>query len=166
MYFISKWQPNCYQSTSSKESSNLLKQKAFKTAKNFYEIAVEAVAFAVAATVVYLFKSPMFAPLLGISIGLFTSKLVVKILDHYNGSFLIKLSKQACTLYKNFPKLQLISFIFALAISTLSDTFGLIFGIALGSFEALVLNIENYKLLQQANRKKVHELKRKILCLY
>lgn len=131
-----------------------LRQKAKEIASLIYETPAEALAFGVAAAASRLFGLPFAAPFLGISAGLFATKLVLKILGRYNDSALVELSKRACKLNRDMPKLQIITFIFALTISTISQTIGFISGIGLGSYGAVVLDIENYNLIRLANRRR------------
>ncbi len=117
------------------------------------ETPAEALAFAVAAAAMRVFIPCLSAPLLGISAGLLATKLVLKISSCYTSNLLISLTKEACKLNRKYPKLQLIAFIFAMSISFLSRFLGIVLGIALGSFGAVILDIENYKLLQKVTRK-------------
>lgn len=124
------------------------------TLRTLYETPAEAAAFAIAAIVMRIFVSSLVAPLAGICTSLIFSRLAVKILDQYYNVPLVQIKKQVCILYKKYPKLQLVAFISALAISLLSPTAGFVIGLTLGAFGAIILDVENYKLIQKAKRDK------------
>src|SRR5690242_19195725 len=92
------------------------------TLRTLYETPAEAAAFAVAAIVMKIFVYSLVAPFVGICTSLIFSRLAVKLLGQYHSVSLIRIKKQVCKLNKNYPKLQLIAFISALAISLLSET--------------------------------------------
>lgn len=117
------------------------------------EIPFEAAAFAVAGLALQFFFPSLSAPLFGISIALASTKLVLKFLDRYDNVKLLRITKEACKLNKSYPNLQLVGFIASLALSLLSQNVGFVVGIAVGAFGAVILDIENYKLMQQANRR-------------
>lgn len=120
-----------------------------------YEATIETMGVAIAGVVAHIFRSFISAPLLGISVGLFTAKLVVKIIDHYNVDLSIRISKRVNHLVTDRSHLQMISLLFVSASGFLSRSCGFILGIGLGAFNAIVLDIENCKLLQRANRHKL-----------
>lgn len=150
MYYVSS--TNTSQHT---QPTDGFQQKAARAAAFLYEASVEPVAFAVAGAVVHLFLPSLTAPLLGISLGLFAAKLVIKLLDSYNPLLLIKASKKVCDLKKQIPQFQMISLIFVLIMGMFSRSLGFILGTGHGIYSAVVLNIENYKLIQEANRRKM-----------
>lgn len=113
-----------------------------------YETSAETIAIAVAAAVARVFRSFMAAPLLGISIGLFVTRIVVKLIDRYNVELSINISKQICYYFNNGSQLRVISLLFVAALSSISMTHGFILGMGLGALNAIVLDIENCKLLQ------------------
>jgi len=117
-----------------------------------YESSAEAAVFLTASLAMRIFVPPLAAPLLGISLSVIATRLVLKICDRYNSTVVIHLTKEACKFNKRHPQFQRIAFVFSLAISFLSRTCGFIGGIILGSFGAILLEVENYKLLQRANR--------------
>lgn len=118
-----------------------------------FEAATDAVPFVIAAAFTRLFALPLTSPILGIGTAAFVGKLVLKTLKWYDDRILINLTKEACKFNQKHPKLQLVSFIFVLTISFLSQTTALLTGIALGCFGATILDVENYKRRQQANRR-------------
>ncbi len=113
---------------------------------------VESVAFSLAALAARIFIPCLSVPLLGIAAGVLTTKLVWKFFDRYNAP-MAGITKIACRFNKKHPKLQLITFIFTLAISCFSQGLGLLAGTLLGCFGAVILDVESYKLIQQARRK-------------
>lgn len=118
------------------------------------ETPAESVAFTLAAVAARVFIPWLTMPLLGIAAGVLATKLVLKLFDRYNVS-LVGITKEACRFNKKYPKSQLIGFIFTLCMGWLSQTLGVIAGIILGSCGALVLDVESYKLIQQAKRKRI-----------
>lgn len=114
---------------------------------------VEGMAFLIASFAVRLFNNTLAAPLLGIGISVIITRLVLKAIDCYDGPLLINLTKEACKVNKNYPKLQMITFVCALAFSFISKTLSVLIGACLGSFGSIILDVESYKLLQKANRK-------------
>lgn len=128
-------------------------QKAIKIASFLYETSAEAIAFAVAGLAAHVLASAFAPPLLGIAVGLFASGLVVKIADSYNPCLLIRVSKRMCYLKKKAPHLETILMIFSLTIGTLAKPVSYALGAILGAYSAILLDIENYKLIQQANRR-------------
>lgn len=117
------------------------------------EIPVEAVAFAIAALAVRLFAPVLSTPLFGIAAGLLATKLVLKLVERYDNGRVINLTKEALRFNKGYPNLQFITLVFALATSWIAQTVAFFTGAALGCFSAIILDVEHYKLLQQANRK-------------
>jgi hypothetical protein len=122
------------------------------TVYTLYETPAEAAAFAVAAIVMRIFFSSLAPPFMGICVSLIGTRLIVKALDHYCQAPLIEIKRQVCLLNKNFPRLQLVGFISALVISLLSQTLGFAMGLVVGAFGSVILDVENYKLMQQAKR--------------
>lgn len=119
-------------------------------------IPTEGVTFIVASLAVRIFSSSLACPLLGIGISLVTTTLVLKSLECYDQLLLINLTKEACKLSKKYPKIQMIACICALVFSLLSKTFSFILGAFIGSFSSLILDVERYKLIRQANRNRLN----------
>ena len=117
-------------------------------------IPIEGIAFLAASLAVRIFSISLSTPLLGIGISILTTRIALKALDCYDDSLLVELTKEACKFNKRFPKLQIITFIFALALSFYTKTLSFITGACLGSFGSIILDVENYKFLQEANRKR------------
>lgn len=112
---------------------------------------IEGLAFIATAAVTNLFIPSITPSLIAIGTALFSATLVLKALNRYTSFFAIKLTKEACKLRRAYPKLQVITLIFSLAISFLSKAAGVLAGIVLGTFGAIVLDVEYYKLQQRAN---------------
>lgn len=121
------------------------------------DASAEALGFVIASLAVRIFVPSFGAPLMGIAIGLFAGKLVIKTLTSYNSVALMDLTYGACQLGERYPKLQTISFLFAMGVSLLSRPLGLAAGIAIGAYGAAILDVENYKLMQKASRKALLE---------
>jgi hypothetical protein len=121
------------------------------------EVASEALAFAIASLAMRLIVPPFSAPLAGISVGLLSAKLVIKTLTPYNYAPLKELTYEACLLRERYPRLQAISSVFVLSISLLSQTLGRALGVAIGVYGAIILDVENYKLMQRTDRKALLE---------
>ena len=81
-----------------------------------------------------------------------TAKLVLNVASQYDNIRLVNLTKEACSLNKKYPKLQMIALIFAMTVSYLYQPLSFAAGALIGSFGAVVLDIERYKLLQQSER--------------
>lgn len=117
-----------------------------------YQTPAEAAAIAVGAIVMRVLFPAMATPFIGICASLVITRFAIKIIDLCAIKSVSKLKKEACKLNKRYPKLHLISFLFALAISVISPFVGLIFGTAIGSYSAIILDVENNKFARQ-NRK-------------
>jgi len=116
----------------------------------FFELPIEALAFAVAGAIASFFKLTAASALGGIGLGLFTAKLAAKAMNLYNPELLIGITKKACKLVKQYPRLQFISFIFTLMISIPFQNLGFSAGIIVGGFGAIILDVEKYNHLRQA----------------
>ena len=119
------------------------------------EIPFEGTAFLAAALAARFFFPLFTAPLLGIGLSLTVTRLAIKFLGRYDRKLMVDLTKEACKLHREYPNLQLICFLFSLSIALLSKTLGFLAGAAAGSFGAVILDVENYKRLQQIDRKKI-----------
>ncbi len=117
-------------------------------------IPVEAITFFAAAAVSRLFIAALSAPLAGIGIGIVITKLALKSFSRYDSGPLVYLTKEACRFNRKYPQAQLISFIFVLSIGFLSAQIAMIAGGLLGCFGAILLDVETYRLIQQANRRR------------
>lgn len=116
------------------------------------EIPIEGVAALAASVAIRLFSAALSAPLQGIGISIIATKLVFKIIDCYDPKLTNHLAIEALKLNKNYPKLQTIAFCFTLAISYLSRSIAFISGSLLGFFFTIIIDVENYKLIQRHNR--------------
>lgn len=113
---------------------------------------VEGVAFLVASLAVRIFSTSLTAPLLGISLSIIATRVVLKVLEWYDQRTIVFLNKEACKLKGNNPNLEKISFCFSLAVSFISKPLGFIAGALLGCFGSIILDVENYKLMQRQHR--------------
>lgn len=121
----------------------------------FKIIPIESIAFLIASVAASVFSHSIAAVFLGIALSIATTKLVLKAFDCYDRSLVVNVTKEICKFNKKHPKLQLIAFLFALAIGFASKPLGLIAGAFLGSFGSIVLDVESYRLMQQTNRRVV-----------
>lgn len=126
-----------------------------------YVTATETLAIAIAGVVAQIFRSFLSAPLLGVSMGFFCARLVVKFIDHYNPELSIQISKQVCTQIKYGSQQRMISLLLVSALSLISGTYGFNLGTGLGVLNAIVLDIENCKYIQDIHRQR---LQRNITC--
>jgi hypothetical protein len=140
---------------SSTGASSAIRRCLGFTASLLYETPAETAAFITAGLFMRLLSPSFLSPFAGIGCSFLCTRLVVKVLDTYYYNPLVKIKKEACNFNKTYPKLQVITFIAALAISLLSQTLGFLLGVALGSFGAIVLDVETYKLRQQAKRREL-----------
>lgn len=115
----------------------------------------EGVAYLVASIAVRVFSTALSAPLLGIGISIVATNLALKTIEWYDNQLVIDLTKEACKFNRNYPNLQWVMFIAALAMSFLSETLSFITGIYLGSFGTIIMDVENYKRLQDESRKQL-----------
>jgi len=118
----------------------------------FDAVPVEGITFLIASLAIRLFTTTLSSPLFGIGISIIVTRLVLKAIDRYDNTLLINLTKTACKFNKEYPTLQLITFICALAFSFLSGPLSFVIGACLGSFGSVMLDVEHYKKMQQANR--------------
>jgi len=113
----------------------------------------EGLAIFIASLSIRVFSESLFSPLFGLGISIIATRLVLKTLACYDDVFLNSLIKEACKFNKQYPNLQLITFISALALGFLSSSLSLFVGIGLGVFSAIMLDVEKYKQMQAACRK-------------
>lgn len=139
-------------SLSSLSSSNPHPESGSWGLKFLNAVPVEGIAFIVASLAARIFIPPITAPLLGIGISVIITRVAIKAIEWYDTTLLVGLTKEACKFNKNYPKLQMITFICALALSFISKTLSFLAGVALGSFGSVILDVESYKSLQQTNR--------------
>lgn len=104
------------------------------------------------------FSSSLAAPLFHIGLSMFTAQLVLKAIECYDDATPVSLAKEAYRWNKNYPKLQVITFICAYAVSLISKTFSIMIASCLGSFRTILLDIEASKRLLQANRQRMRSL--------
>ena len=127
--------------------------RGFKfTLRTLYETPAEAAMFALAAVVMRIFISSLVAPFVGICVSLVLTRLAIKTLDQNYNSPLVHIKKQVYLINKKYPNIQFLTFISSLVISLLSPTAGFLMGLSVGAFGSIVLDVENYKLLQQTKR--------------
>lgn len=115
-----------------------------------FEFPIEALSFAVAGLVASFFKFAAAAALKGIGFGLLSAKLAAKAMDRYHPEQLIELTKKACNLVRKYPKLQFISFTITLIMSSFFRNLSFGAGVMVGSFNAIILDVERYKQIRQA----------------
>lgn len=116
----------------------------------------EGIAFLVASIAVRFFSTSFAYPLLGIGSSLVITTLVLKSLECYDQQLLINLTRETCKFSKKHPKIQMIACICALVFSLISTISSFFIGVLIGSFGSLILDVERYKLLQQANRSRLN----------
>jgi hypothetical protein len=121
--------------------------------ESFDLLSLEGAAFTVAGLACRLFFPPAYPALLSIGASLCAVHLAIKLLSCYDDAMVLGLTKEACKVNRKYPKLHLISFIFSIAIGFVSKTVAFLTGIAIGSFAAVILEVENYKYLQRTDRK-------------
>lgn len=122
--------------------------------KKFFEsIPIEGIAYLVASIAVRVFSVSLSYPLLGIGLAMVVTNLALKTIEWYDNQLIIDLTKEACKFNRAYPNLQRIMFASALAISFLTETLSFVVGIYLGSFGTILMDIENYKRLQEERRK-------------
>lgn len=116
------------------------------------EIPMEAVAYAVAAMVVRIFSPVLALPIVGISVGIFATKLALKIWDYYNRTAVKSLTEKTCAFDKRNPHLQLVASAFALGISALSQPLAFLSGLAIGSYSATLFDMKYHRYVQFMRR--------------
>jgi len=118
----------------------------------------EGLAITTASFTVGFFSSALATPLFHIGLSMFATQLVLKAIDCYDDETPISLAKEAYRWNKNYPKLQVVTLICAYAVSLISKTFSIMIASCLGSFRTILLDIEDSKRLQQANRQRMGSL--------
>jgi hypothetical protein len=121
-------------------------------------IPAEGLAITTASFTLSFFSQALAAPLFHIGISMFATQLVLKAVDCYDDEASISLAKEAYRWNKNYPKLQVITLICAYAISLISKIFSIMIASCLGGFRTILLDIEDSKRLQQANRQRMEPL--------
>jgi hypothetical protein len=119
------------------------------TAQTTYESGAFALAFVVAGVACAFFYPTLAPPFLCTGVALFTTILVVKILDQYNFTIINSLKIKACNLSTKYTKLHLITFIFAIGVSFISPILGGAVGCAVGVGSGLIIHIERVKRLRK-----------------
>lgn len=132
---------------------DLANASGFNSSRFFKMIPVEGLSFLIASVATRIFSISFGIFLAGIGISLIATTLVIKSIDCYDHRVLISLTKEACKFNKNYPKLRLITFISGFILSSFSKKLAFATGVFLGSYGGLILDVETYKQMQQANRK-------------
>lgn len=132
--------------------SDNFQERTSLTVQIFEAVPIEGIAFIIASFAMRIFSTSLAFPLVGIGLAIITTRLVLKVIDRYDNKLLVNLTKEACKFNRNYPKLQMIIFICTLVFSFVSKTLSFSTGACLGSFGSIILDVENYKLQQQANR--------------
>lgn len=136
----------------SPETPSFINRMASRAATFLSSTPIEGIAFLITSLAVRIFSVPLSVPLLGIGLSFIATRLVLKMIDCYDPKVIIHLKIEAYKLIGKYPSLPKIAICFALAISFLSKHLGFITGLALGCFVSITLEVENYKILQNANR--------------
>lgn len=127
--------------------------KGFLVVVNFfYEIPAKVAALAAAGLALLIFFPAAAPPFLGISCSILITRLAIKILDAYHFKIIKDIEKKACELNQKYPKLQIIAFIGALVICSISHVFGFVIGAAIGVFSGILIGIDHCKHLQECKR--------------
>lgn len=119
-----------------------------------YETPANVIIFAVTGITLRLFASKFSAPFLAISASMMLTRLAVKIADRYHFQYLEPIQKAACQLCSKYPKVQLITFLFSIAVTAIAPPVGVACAIALGILGGIMIEIENCKKQQQINQAK------------
>ncbi len=128
----------------------------FKVAMTFvYETPLNVVVFAIIGIALHFFLPKLALPFFAISASMMLTRLAVKIADRYHFHYLKSIQTAACQLCSKYPKLQLIGFIFAVAISPIAPPVGIVCGVAFGILGGIMIEIENYKKQQHINQVKM-----------
>lgn len=124
--------------------------RGFKVVLIFmWETTLRVSLFVILGIAAHFFCPALTPPLLAMAIAAFTTRTIVKILDAYNFNLLINLQENVANFFKRYSKLQLIAFIFSLAISFLIPLVGVISGSALGVANGIIMGIELSKQAQK-----------------
>jgi hypothetical protein len=134
-------------------NSNLILTPNHSINALFEQIPIEGIAYLVASVAIRIFSISLSFPLLGIGLSILTTNLALKTLEWYDSQLVVDLTKEACKFNRTYPNLQLVIFTSALAISFLTETLSFFAGIYLGSFGTIIMDVENYKRLQEESRK-------------
>ncbi|MCB1111829.1 MAG: hypothetical protein H7A37_10230 [Chlamydiales bacterium] len=119
-----------------------------------YYLPVHALAFLVAATVFQIF-TPILAPAFwGIGIAIITTKLVVKIAAKYNIEAIDTCERKVLELTGQYPYIQIIGFISAIALGCLFWGAGLFFGAVVGVVSGIVIEREMNKKMLELDRER------------
>ena len=121
------------------------------------EFPVEASGFLGVAAISHIFTSRLAAPLFGISIGLIIAKITLTIFNLKESHCTPYIIKRICKLNRQYPKIQIIAFVFILALSLITPFTAMCAGSVLGYYAGLILNVEKCKLTQKANRRLMQE---------
>lgn len=150
-FVIDRTPPTVVQPLPATKSSRLRNGFSF-VASTLYETPAEAAVFAVGAVAMKIFIPRLVIPLIGISFSLILSRLAIKIIDRYDISLLLTLKMKVCSIKETYPKLQLVAFITTLAVSVLFPNVGFVLGTLVGAYGAIVLDVENFVLMQKSTR--------------
>lgn len=94
------------------------------------------------------FSVPFFA----MSGAILATRLVVKLINHYNVSALRRIKIQASNIIEKYPNLQIITFLFAIALSLISIYAAIVVAITVGILSGILIevNIANRKQSREA----------------
>ncbi|EFB41473.1 MULTISPECIES: hypothetical protein [Parachlamydia] len=129
------------------------------TAHAVYDSAAFSLVFIVAGVALAIFYPPLSPAFLAMGVSLFTTTLVVKILDRYHFTIIEEFKTKACTFPTKYAKLHLITFVFAIAISFISPAVGCLAGGLIGIASGLIIQIEHIKLQRKVHAENVKNTK-------
>ncbi|MBS4168744.1 hypothetical protein PARA125_001389 [Parachlamydia sp. AcF125] len=105
---------------------------------------------------------PLAPPFLTMGTMLFTTTLVVKILDRYHFAIVEEFKAKACTFQTKYAKLHLISCVFAMVISLISTVAGTLAGGMIGIISGLVMQDERLRRLRKIHAENIKNSKPKV----
>lgn len=125
---------------------SLLHQVVYPIATFVADTPAVAAACLVIGVVLSIFASPLAVPFFCLAGGTTVSRLVVKVVDHYNITALRGIKRYACQVQKKYPYLQAVTFLFAVFVSGIpgiaGGIIGGIIGCKVGLFNGLLVEVE------------------------
>jgi len=115
---------------------------------------IEGIACLVVSAAIRIFSTALSVPFLGMGVSMIATHLALKTIEWYDEQLVIDLSTEVLKVTRNHPNLQLIAFAAAMALSFFSKAISFASGLSLGCFGTVIMNVGNYRQLQETNRKK------------
>lgn len=127
------------------------------------ETIAKVIAFVLGGVVFYVILPPMAPPLFAVAAATACSRLVAKVINYSNVESFSKLQRSANDVVDAYPKIYVITLIFAVVISPLSQILGIAIGSLWGLLNGVVMEEKLLELEQRVKREQYEEGRRELV---